>query len=127
MFLTALSCNIFLTNIFSTTQVNAALSILHVNTPPSSFFVVLALLLLLELLVLAPLLLLELRPFELLLRFALSRFAAFNFRCIMARRLRRLVNRIPRNMNREPTRQSVPIAYFALLAIFKLVIVWEAL
>lgn len=59
------------------------------------------------------------RLFEALLELVLllrSRFDERIFRCIIARLFRRLVKRIPRNMNRLPTRQSDPRAYFALLA-----------
>jgi len=51
---------------------------------------------------------------------------ALIFLCIMARRLRRLVKRIPRNMKRLPMRHNVPRAYFALLATLKLAIVCPA-
>lgn len=51
---------------------------------------------------------------------------ALIFLCIMARRLRRLVNSMPRNMNRLPMRQSIPRVYLALLATLKLVKEWEA-
>merc|ERR1719253_380712 len=51
---------------------------------------------------------------------------ALIFRCIMARRLRRLVKRMPRNMNKLPMRQRVPRAYLALLATLKLAMVWPA-
>ena len=51
---------------------------------------------------------------------------ALIFRCIIARRLRRLVNSMPRNMNRLPIRQSMPRVYFALLATLKLAREWDA-
>jgi len=55
-------------------------------------------------------------------RFELLRLArlALIFLCIMARLLRRLVKRIPRNMKRLPMRQRVPSAYLALFATLKL-------
>ena len=64
----------------------------------------------------------ELRPFE-LLRLARSRFEARIFLCIIARRLRRFVKRIPRNINKLPMRHNVPSAYLALFATLKLAMV----
>ena len=52
----------------------------------------------------------------------LERRLALILRCIMARLLRRLVKRIPRNMNRLPMRHNVPRAYLALFATLKLII-----
>ena len=51
---------------------------------------------------------------------------ALILRCIMARRLRRFVNRIPKNMNRLPMRHNVPRAYLALFATLKLAMVCPA-
>ena len=55
-------------------------------------------------------------------RFELDRLArlALIFLCIMARLLRRFVNRIPRNMKTLPTRHNEPRRYLALLATLKL-------
>jgi hypothetical protein len=54
-------------------------------------------------------------------RFELDRLArlALIFLCIMARLLRRFVNRIPRNIMTLPTRHNEPRRYLALLATLK--------
>ena len=55
-------------------------------------------------------------------RFELDRLErlALIFLCIMARLLRRFVNRIPRNMKKLPMRHNDPRRYFALVATLKL-------